>query len=244
MSRFQLTYKPYGAHAILIEWPAEIHEDILKDVLCFKQFLENKYIKERVQVSFAYNSLLVFYEFAINNIYGEISALKTSYATIPSLSMSTRMLWKIPVCYDDEFGLDLEVISTHNHLSKSAIIKQHSNTIYTIHFIGFLPGFLYLGGLKKALHMPRKSTPRSVVEKGSVAIGGHQTGVYPNASPGGWNIIGNTPINFFDVMANPPCFAKAGDKIQFYPITKAKFDTIKTLVDAGVYQLESEVIHD
>lgn len=244
MLQYKLTYKPYGAHSILIEWPTEIHRDILNDVLCFKQIIENKYIKEEVQLKSAYNSLLVFYVLGINNIYNEISTLKSAYETMSGLNKPTFRRWNIPVCYDDEFGIDLDEISSRNNISKSDIIRLHSTSIYTVYFIGFLPGFLYLGGLKKELHIPRKSTPRLVVEKGAVAIGRNQTGVYPNASPGGWNIIGNTPIDFFDVNSNPPCFAKAGDQIQFYPISRKEFSVIKKLVEAGVYQLESEVLDD
>lgn len=242
LPQYKLTYKPYGVHSILIEWPAEIHRDILNDILCFKQIIENKYIKEEVQVKSAYNSLLVTCVLGINNIYDEISILKMEYETMNSLNKSTFRRWNIPVCYDDVFGIDLDAISRQNNISKSDIIRLHSVSIYTVYFIGFLPGFLYLGGLKNELHIPRKSTPRLAVKKGAVAIGGNQTGVYPNASPGGWNIIGNTPIDFFDVNSNPPCFAKAGDQIQFYPITINEYDDIKLLVEAGVYQLESEVI--
>ena len=101
-----------------------------------------------------------------------------------------------------------------------------------------------MGGLDNALHIPRKSTPRLHIKKGSVAIGGNQTGVYPNASPGGWNIIGNSPVNFFDISKEKPCFAKAGDQIQFYSVSLKEYQNIKTLVDANVYQLESEVIDD
>lgn len=244
MPQYKLTYKPYGAHSILIEWPTEIHGDILNDVLCFKQIIENKYIKEKVQVKSAYNSLLVIYVLGINNIYDKISTLKSAYKTTSGLNKPSFRRWNIPVCYDDEFGIDLDEISSRNNISKSDIIRLHSTSIYIVYFIGFLPGFLYLGGLKKELHIPRKSTPRLAVEKGAVAIGGNQTGVYPNASPGGWNIIGNTPIDFFDVNSNPPCFAKGGDQIRFYPISRKEYSVIKKLVDAGLYQLESEVLDD
>jgi inhibitor of KinA len=244
LPQYKLTYKPYGAHSILIEWPTKIHNDILNDVLCFKQIIENKYVKEKVQVKSAYSSLLVFYVLGINNIYDKISTLKSAYEVMNGLNKPTFKRWNIPVCYDDEFGIDLDEISSRNNISKSDIIRLHSTSIYTVYFIGFLPGFLYLGGLKKELYIPRKSTPRLAVEKGAIAIGGNQTGVYPNASPGGWNIIGNTPIDFFEANSNPPCFAKAGDQIQFYPISRKEHSVIKKLVEAGVYQLESEVLDD
>lgn len=244
MDAFQPTYKPYGERSILVEWPQKINENILQDVLNFKLNIQNNYIESEIQVTSAYNSILITYDYTIDNINDEVLNLKFLYSSIKYTYKSTGMLWKIPVCYDDEFALDLEEISIEKKLSKSRIIELHSNVIYTVYFIGFLPGFLYLGGLDKSLHFPRKSTPRQLIKKGAVAIGGNQTGIYPNESPGGWNIIGNSPISFFDASKHMPCFAKAGDKIQFVPISVMEYQNISTLVKEGVYQIESEVIDD
>ena len=151
---------------------------------------------------------------------------------------------KIPVCYDTDFGIYLDEISKEKGLTKSEIIKLHSQSIYTVFFIGFLPGFLYLGGLSETLYIPRKSQPRLHVDKGSVGIGGVQTGIYPNNSPGGWNIIGKTPINLFDPKAQNPCFAQCGDQIQFYSINKAEFATLTTNMKSNSYTLENTIVHD
>lgn len=242
MDAFQPTYKPYGERSILVEWPPEINENILQDVLSFKLNIQNSYIKSKIQVTSAYNSILITYNATIDNINDEVLSLKVLYSSRGVLQKSAYRHWKIPVCYDDEFALDLNELSIEIKLSKSKIIELHSDTIYTVYFIGFLPGFLYLGGLDKNLHFPRKSTPRQQIKKGAVAIGSNQTGIYPNESPGGWNIIGNSPISFFDVSRNIPCFAKAGDKIQFVPISVMEYQNISTLVKEGVYQIESEVI--
>lgn len=225
-----------------MEWPPEINENILHDLLHFKTNLQNHFIESKIEVKSAYNSLLITYDSTIENINDEVLGLKSLYSLKKDKRKSSFRLWKIPVCYDDEFALDLEDISTKKKLSKSQIIALHSGTIYTVYFIGFLPGFLYLGGLDASLHYPRKSTPRLQIKKGAVAIGGTQTGIYPNESPGGWNIIGNSPISFFDASHDMPCFAKAGDKIQFVPISLKEYHDISTLVKEGVYQLESEVI--
>lgn len=242
MDAFQPTYKPYGERSILVEWPPEIHENILQDVLNFKMNIQNHFIKQKIQVTSAYNSLLITYDYTIDNINDEILTLKSLYSSKKVTKIHTLRLWKIPVCYDDEFALDLKELSIEKKLSKSKIIKLHSDTIYTVYFIGFLPGFLYLGGLDESLYFPRKSTPRQHIKKGAVAIGGNQTGVYPNESPGGWNIIGNSPISFFDPSKEMPCFAKAGDKVQFVPITIEEYNDITVVVKEGVYQMESEVI--
>jgi KipI family sensor histidine kinase inhibitor len=243
LGHFKLTYKQYGERSILIEWSSKIDKNILEDLIFFKEKLEKALFKEIVYINSAYNSILISYNSIIENIYDDVLILKDIYSSEINVIAKRSILWRIPVCYDDEFAIDLEAISLHIKLSKNEIITLHSNAIYTVFFIGFLPGFLYLGGLNETLYFPRKPTPRLHIEKGAVGIGGTQTGIYPNTSPGGWNIIGNSPINFFDSNKVEPCFAKAGDKIQFYAISKKKYIDIKTLVEAGVFQLESEVLH-
>lgn len=244
MNRYELSYTIFGEHALLVEWPLKIDTAILKAVLSFKSAVESHFSNMNIQVTSAYNSLLV------NDLSGSLNIeflkqdIKALYVSNGSNELKDNRLWKIPVCYHAEFGLDLELIATQNKLSVNEIIKLHTCAIYTVYLIGFLPGFLYLGGLDKRLYIARKSTPRLQVPKGAVAIGGEQTGVYPTASPGGWNIIGNSPINFFDIKQEKPCFAKAGDAIQFYSISLERYRDIRVLVDANVYQLESEVIRD
>ncbi|MCB0463118.1 MAG: 5-oxoprolinase subunit PxpB [Flavobacteriaceae bacterium] len=244
MSEFELKYKPYGERSILIEWPQIISEKTLNDVVFYRRKLEHQSVEEKVYIKSAYNSILITYEYTINNIYDKISALKSVYSDDFDGVITDSKLWKIPVCYDFEFGLDLEEISLKNNLEISKIIELHTKVNYLVYFIGFLPGFLYLGGLEKRLHFPRKNTPRLHVKKGSVAIGGSQTGIYPNESPGGWNIIGSTPLNFFDVHNQSPCFAKSGDRIQFVQISMDEFNKITAQVDNGNYNIESEVIND
>lgn len=138
----------------------------------------------------------------------------------------TRKL-RIPVCYDGEFGLDMERVMSHTGLSRGEIITLHSSTLYTVYMIGFLPGFPYLGELNEKLATPRLHTPRLKVPKGTVGIGGSQTGIYPLESPGGWNIIGKTPIDIYDPNREEPFFIRAGDQLQFYPISKEEFWEMK-----------------
>ena len=242
LSDFQLTYKQYGERSILIEWPSEIDKEILDDIIFYKIKLENSLFKDIIEIKSAYNSILISYIRTIENFYYKELVLKDLYSSELNILLKPSRLWKIPVCYEAEYALDLEDISLKKSMPKQDIIALHSKAIYTVYFIGFLPGFLYLGGLNNTIYFPRKETPRLHIEKGAIGIGGNQTGIYPSQSPGGWNIIGNSPINFFDIAKNPPCFVKSGDKIQFYPISSKKHSDIITLVEAGVYQLESEVL--
>jgi inhibitor of KinA len=239
-----LSFKPLGEHAILVEWPQVINEAILKDILNLQQKLRKINIKSLVEVRLAYNSLLIIYDKYYKGFDVEISLINKIYGTDNVSEKTDALLWRIPVCYDACFGIDLELISKEKNMAIKELIQRHCSIIYTVYFIGFLPGFLYLGGLDERLITPRKATPRMKIEKGAVAIGGNQTGVYPSESPGGWNIIGNSPIDFFNPNKETPCFAKAGDKIEFYPVSLKQYHDIKTLVNANVYQIENKALHD
>lgn len=244
MGSFTLTYKFFNEYSILIEWPPKINEAILNDIFCYTEAIKAYDVENEMTIKFAYNSLLVTYKSAINNFEDKVKELKSLYIIKIESANLSRTLWKIPVCYENEFALDLQLMSKSKGIARQEIISLHTKPIYKVYFIGFLPGFLYLGGLNKALHFSRKVTPRLKLKKGTVAIGGKQTGVYPSESPGGWNIIGNSPISFFDSSKKVPCFVKPGDGIKFYSVSLKTYNDIKFLVDSGVYQLESEVLYD
>lgn len=123
----------------------------------------------------------------------------------------------IPVIYGGESGPDLAVVAEHAGLSIRQVVELHSSTEYVVYFIGFQPGFPYLGGLDPRLHIPRRAEPRVTVPAGSVGIGGSQTGVYPLASPGGWQLIGQTPVALFDPLQQPPTLLRPGDAVRFVP---------------------------
>ena len=133
---------------------------------------------------------------------------------------------EIPVCYDDEFGFDLGDVAQRANVSAQEVIRIHAAPDYRVACVGFTPGFGFLSGLDPKLATPRRSTPRTDVPAGSVAIGGTQTGVYPLRSPGGWNIIGRTPLRMFDVRRDAPALLCAGDRVRFRSITRAEFDSL------------------
>ena len=133
----------------------------------------------------------------------------------------------IPVCYDFSLGLDLKEIALTLGISVEELIEIHCSTIYSIYMIGFLPGFPYMASVDERIRINRKSTPRTFVPKGSVGIAGEQTGIYPLDSPGGWQLIGQTPINIFDVSKEIPCLLQPGDAIQFNSISLSEFEEIK-----------------
>lgn len=136
-------------------------------------------------------------------------------------------LIEIPVCYDREFGVDLDEVSRRVNLPVDEIVRRHSAAAYCVNCVGFTPGFPYLSGLPAELAVPRRATPRKEVPAGSVAIAGPQTGIYPQRSPGGWNVIGRTPVRLFDPQEIPPALLRAGDRVRFRAITRAEFEKEK-----------------
>jgi len=134
---------------------------------------------------------------------------------------------EIPVCYGGDFGPDLARVAAQAKLSPEEVIKRHSKASYLVYLIGFAPGFPYLGGLPKELATPRHAKPRMDVPAGSVGIAGEQTGVYPQVTPGGWNLIGATPLRLFRPEANPPVLLQAGDEVKFKPVTAEEFAKLK-----------------
>jgi inhibitor of KinA len=137
---------------------------------------------------------------------------------------SNTRLVEIPVCYDPEFAFDLEIVADHAQISSREVVDLHSAAEYRVSCIGFVPGFPFLAGLPKELSTPRRATPRKEIPAGSVAIGGAQTGIYPLRSPGGWNLIGRTPLQLFDPEKTPPAFLRAGDRVRFRAITREEFE--------------------
>ncbi|TVZ55904.1 inhibitor of KinA [Lutibacter sp. Hel_I_33_5] len=237
MNKYNLTYKSFGDKALLIEWPSIIDENIIEDIIGFdKKVSTNKNVLDTI---IAYNSLTIKYIKRVGSLEDTIGDLKEIYSSKTNKNSSKRVCWEIPVCYDLQFGFDLKTISETNNISIEQIINLHTKPTYLIYFLGFQPGFLYLGGLDSKIHIPRKETPRIRVEKGSVGIGGKQTGIYPQDSSGGWNLIGKSPIEFFNVKKESPCFAKAGDKIQFLSVNIDTFYQIEEEVKKGTYQLKS-----
>jgi KipI family sensor histidine kinase inhibitor len=141
-------------------------------------------------------------------------------------SGAARRVVEMPVCYDAEFGLDLEWLAREIGRSVDEVIALHAGATYHVHFLGFLPGFGYMGGVPEVLRVPRHSSPRTRVPAGSVAIAGAQAGIYPSDTPGGWRIVGRTPRAVFDPSRDVPSLLQPGDEVRFVPIDRARFDEL------------------
>ena len=172
----------------------------------------------------AYASVLVEFDPRLHS-HAEIESLirrRTDDRFLSSVSVSPPRLVEIPVHYGGLYGPDLADVARHAGLSPERVVEIHSSAAYLVHFLGFSPGFPYLGGLPPALATPRLEVPRKLVPAGSVAIGGRHAGIYPMDSPGGWRIIGRTPLSLFDAAASPPALLAMGDRVRFVPIPEAR----------------------
>lgn len=136
---------------------------------------------------------------------------------------------EIPTVYGGEFGPDLGFVASHNHLTEADVVSIHSGTDYLVYMMGFIPGFTYLGGMDPRIATPRLSSPRTHIPAGSVGIAGEQTGTYPSDSPGGWQIIGRTPLSMYDASREEAALLKAGDYVRYVPIDESAFHCIKKL---------------
>ena len=198
--------------------------DSLGEVLAAVRKLEAAQLPGVAEIAPAFASVAVFLdspEYLANCVEAIPVALGGQRRAAP-MSRAPHSL-KVPVCYDREFALDLEDVAQHCGLSPNEVVTCHAAARYHVRCVGFTPGFPYLSGLPRVLTTPRRATPRTAVPAGSVAIAGGQAGIYPLRSPGGWNIIGRTPLHLFDVTRQPAAWCVPGDRLRFVAITREEF---------------------
>jgi inhibitor of KinA len=184
-----------------------------------------------------YRSLLVSYDprqTTFDTLRLEIEKIEggLSNAVIPP----PRVV-EIPTAYGGAFGPDLAFVAKHNHLTEDEVVENHSGSDYLVYMMGFSPGFTYLGGMSERIATPRLKTPRTAIPAGSVGIAQQQTGIYPVESPGGWQLIGRTPVSLFDPSRVPPVVVEAGDYIRFVPVTPGDYAAIEQAIRAGSWSL-------
>lgn len=219
------TVRLLGDAALLIEFGNRIDPEINARVLAAWRAIESLRLPGVRDVVPAYASVTVHIDPALPEQERLCSRLLALCNNLPPSVQPARHV-DIPVCYEPAFAPDLDELCVHTGLSAAEVVSRHSGTDYRVFFLGFTPGFPYLGGLDPSLAMPRRQTPRTRVEAGSVAIGGEQTGIYPSASPGGWRIIGRTPLSLFTHDRRPCCLLAPGDTLRFVPVTAAEFESL------------------
>lgn len=229
------TIFPLGDSAACIDLGNNINPSVNKKILALQTWLQHNSFIGIKDIIVAYSSLAVLYDpFIVKRHYSPANVFEYVKSKIneglkhaEAKQERTRQI-KIPVCYDEAFGTDLGYVEKQKNLSKEEIIALHTSRIYRVYMIGFLPGFPYMAEVDEKIVVPRKDKPAPVTA-GSIGIAGKQTGIYPLNSPGGWQIIGKTPIRVFDPEADPPVKIVSGDLVEFYPITNKEMKELNRL---------------
>lgn len=229
-----------GEQGLVVEFGKEIDEAVNIKVHRLAKKLTEKAVGAILEVVPTYRSLLVYFD-PLECSRSEMSAIITRLAHAEgeasgsNLGKDAANIVHIPVCYGGEFGPDLDFVANHNNLSVDDVIGIHTSTPYLVYMLGFTPGFPYLGGMSEKIATPRLEKPRVKIAAGSVGIAGSQTGFYPVESPGGWRLIGRTPIEAFNPEQSNPFLFAAGDYLQFKAISMDEFCAIRREVEAGTY---------
>lgn len=222
----KISFHALGDEAMLINFEQKIDPEINDQVHLLARSIELSNFPFIKYITPAYCSLMIAFDKTQINFHDLKKRIKNLEAdTDTSFNAVVRKLY-IPVCYHRSFALDLDEIISQTKLSASEIIEKHTSILLRVYMIGFLPGFPYLGKLPIEMECSRKENPRLEVPKGAVGLAGLQTGIYPEASPGGWQIIGNTPVDLTSAVRSQPFLFKAGDEVQFYSISKSKYASI------------------
>ena len=224
------TISPVGDRAISIDFGQVIDPTINRHIRQTIERIKELQLDGIIELVPTYCALLVEYD-AMLYSYSEICNIiePTLEEGMTNTTNELVTVVEVPTVYGGEFGPDLSFVASHNHLSEDEVISIHSGTDYLVYMLGFIPGFTYLGGMDPRIATPRLSSPRTLIPAGSVGIAGEQTGTYPSDSPGGWQIIGRTPVTMYDMSKAQAALLNAGDYVRYVPIDESEFHRIKSL---------------
>lgn len=227
-----------GDSALVIEFGNEISVDINKKIRKMMDDIKKENIDGIVELVPTYCSLLINYDVLKIDYNTLVEKLKTFLNNdLETAEGEEVTLVEIPTLYNDEVGPDLSYVAEHNKLSKEEVIKIHTRTDYLVYMLGFMPGFTYLGGMSEKIATPRLESPRLQIYPGSVGIAGKQTGMYPSMSPGGWRIIGRTPLKLYNPDSDTPVYISSGDYVRYVSISEEEYNDILKKVENNEYKL-------
>lgn len=227
-----------GDSALFVEFGDAIDPELNRRVRRLQLAIQEVGLPEVVETVPTYRSLLVCYRPAQTSPAELMAKLEVLAGDIQGGQLPEPTITEIPTAYGGEYGPDLDFVAEHNGLSPDEVIHLHVGRAYLIYMLGFIPGFAYLGGISPRIAAPRLATPRAKIPAGSVGIAGSQTGVYPAESPGGWRLIGRTPIELFDPHKEPPALLHAGNYVRFVPVSVREFGRIKEELRQGAFRVK------
>lgn len=233
-----------GDTSVAVVFGDEISADINMKIRSFDELLNDEQIEGVFETVPTYCTLTVHYAPEIIR-YGELAQkLQDLLAVSHRAQKMNTVVMEIPVCYGGEYGPDLDFVAKYNKLSPEEVVRIHTSAEYLIYMLGFTPGFSYMGGMDERIATPRLESPRVLIPAGSVGIAGKQTGIYPIDSPGGWQLIGRTPVRLYDAQRDNPILLDAGLHVKFVPIDEQEFKRIVQRIELGRYHCHTYVKED
>jgi KipI family sensor histidine kinase inhibitor len=236
-----LRFLSAGDRAFVVEFGDRVDRSLSDQVLRLTAIIRSSALGGVIETVPTFRSIMIHYDPLVTSRANLEQAITALLDRRQHLRTDTR-LWRVPVCYHSEFAPDLAEVAHRTGLSPGEVVRLHSKTQFHVYMLGFLPGFPYMGDLPQRLALPRRADPRVRVPAGSISIATSLTAIYPYESPGGWHLIGTTPIRLFDAERARPALLVPGDTVRFDPIDPSSFASIRRAVDSGSYEAESAPI--
>jgi inhibitor of KinA len=233
----KVKYLIAGDRALVVEFGDGIEEGINSKIRSLTLAIEREGILGIIETIPTYRSLMLIYEPMIIELGQLIDIVKSIEIKIDEMKLPQAKVIEIPTLYGGKYGPDIDFVASHNKISSDEVIKIHTSPEYLIYMIGFTPGLPYLGGMKDKIATPRLQNPRVKIPVGSVGIAGGQTGIYPIESPGGWQLIGRTPVKLYEPYRKEPILLNAGDYLKFVQIDENEYKNIQALEREGKYKI-------
>jgi inhibitor of KinA len=230
-----------GDRAFVVEFGDRVDRALSEEVLRLAAGLRSRELGGVTETVPTFRSLMVHYDPLVTSRAALEGAIASLFDRAPE-PRALATLWRVPVCYEGEFAPDLAEVARLTGLAPGDVAALHSEVRYHVYMLGFLPGFPYMGDLPERLALPRRADPRVRVPAGSVSIATNLTAIYPYESPGGWHLIGTTPVRLFDIERASPALLTPGDAVLFEPIDARAFAAIKAAVASGEYRVAGETI--
>jgi len=238
-ARPQFKYLPAGDTALVVEFGDRVDRTSSGHVVALAQKLRDLAVPGIVEMVPTFRSLMVHYD-PLRLRQTDLRARITPLVDGMPAGEQVGRRWRLPVCYDESLGPDLADVSARTGLSVADVIAGHSSVVHHVYMMGFLPGLPYLGGLPKEFELPRRENPRLKVPRGAVAVAMSMTVIYPLESPGGWHILGVTPVPLWDLSRDPPALLDAGDKVTLVPVSLREYEVLLAKAAAGELEMAPE----
>lgn len=230
-------WQPFGDRAVRVVFGNDLSPTIHRGIRQFCLLLQKEQVEGLIEWVPTYTAVTIYYDVYRRRYEDMVKLLRSLEKKMERMPLPSPRRYEIPVCYEGEWAPDLADVAAYHDMEPETVVRLHSQSDYLVYMLGFSPGFPYLGGMSHRIATPRLKVPRKTIPAGSVGIAGEQTGIYPSETPGGWRLIGRTPVPLFDVEQTPPAILEAGDILRFVPISGDEYESLQRKVRDGRYSI-------